>query len=188
MGRPDNDMEDIESRIPPALLARLVALKPLLETQGILQLHRSVYRLRYRAECDYGYLVHRSILIGADVSIVNAVEALLERWRADRQARDAEEARKQADARLEEDKEQVLANLFATLHGGSRQRQRQLREFFRECWDDPVKALHYLFSHQLPPPKKPGEPTCAEEGTSDGGMAAYIQNLQRLRDARVASP
>ena len=178
----------VESMIPPALLEQLTALRPMLERQGVLQLHRSVYRVRYRAECDYGYLVQRSLMIGSDLGVVNAVAGLLERWRTERQALDAKAARQQAEARLEERKGQVLSQIFTVLQGGGRRRQRQLRRFFRDCLEDPVKGMRYLFTHELPPAKKPGRPVkqACTAVTPGDSLKEYMENLQRRRAERAA--
>lgn len=179
-------MESVESKIPPALLDRLIPLRPLLERNGVLQLLGNKIRLRYRAECD-GYRVHRSLLIGDDPEVVDAVETLLARWRAERQARFAEEEKRETEARLAARKERLLRQLFCSLDGGGWRRQRQLRDFYNECQADPRNALRYVVTHELPPRRKSGRPRKfiwgAPRHTSDGGLPNFSQEVMRPSEA-----
>jgi hypothetical protein len=179
-----------ENTIPAVLLERLVALKPILETQGVIQLRQRRYRLRYRAQSGKSYPVHQSIAIGGDMGIVNAVEALLAGWRAERQARDAEEERKMSEARLAERNDQLAAGLFAKMHGGGSRRQRQLRDFYRSCQNDPLTRMRYLVTGVLPARRMAGRPRkliWTQAGhTSGDSLTDYLNNLQRRREAREA--
>jgi hypothetical protein len=148
----------IESTIPATLLEKLIQIKPVLETQGTILPHKRYFRLRYRAECEYGYVVHRSISLGSDQGVLNAVETLLARWRADRQAREAEEEKRQAETRLEQRRTRLSANMFATVNGNGLRRQRQLRDFYHRCIDDPLLGMCFVVSHELPPRRKIGRP------------------------------
>lgn len=79
--------------LPPELLARLVDLRPVLEVQGIVQLHggrdrREAFRLRFRIEDpERGCRVHRSLPLGDDAT-AHAVQRLLEGWRQEKARRD----------------------------------------------------------------------------------------------------
>jgi hypothetical protein len=149
---------NVESHIPVTLLEKLTAVRSVLETHGAVQPHHGKYRLRFRAECDYGYTVHRSIALGREPGVIDAVEALLERWRTARRARDAEVEKNQTEALLSKRKDVLMANMFAALYGVGPRRQRQLREFYHECRRDPRVGLRYAVTGVLPPRKKIGRP------------------------------
>ncbi len=83
---PGND-QDRGDAIPYELLEQLYALRPVLERQGIVQFRLESnrtpsFRVRFRsADPETNRRTHRSIPIGDDPRVAEAVTALLQRWR-----------------------------------------------------------------------------------------------------------
>lgn len=144
-------MEPGASAIPAPLYTRLLALKPILEQQGVFQLHRDSFRIRYRVfDGDLGYIVQRSLTIGAGEQAA-AVRALIdpwrEAWRAPKQEKERQriEAKRQAAERLQEFK-----LLYAFDGVTTDWRRRQLRAWWKSLSNDPKAAMRFIVGKQLP--------------------------------------
>ena len=80
-------MNDRTGDIPAELQFELNALRPILERNGIVQLHhggdrKPSYRLRFREfDSSVGYIRHRSIPLGHNPVVVQAVAELVRHWR-----------------------------------------------------------------------------------------------------------
>ena len=85
----DNESERMLADNFPDLFAELTRLRPLLETQGVIQRHRDGYRLRYRfLDSDAGFTRHRSLALPSEF-VIDHVRAMLSIWCEQRQAADA---------------------------------------------------------------------------------------------------
>jgi hypothetical protein len=90
--------------IPPNLLSKLETERACLARNGAVQLRadpdrQRSFRLRYRAlDVEAGYAKHRSIPLGSDRALAEAVQGLLGYWRARHEAGREEERRKAAVA------------------------------------------------------------------------------------------
>ena len=61
----------------PGLFAELIRLRPLLETQGVIQRHHGGYRLRYRFyDSDAGFTRHHSLALPSEF-VIDHVRAML---------------------------------------------------------------------------------------------------------------
>ena len=144
--------------LPPVLMQQLQDLKPVLERQGVVQLHRQSYRLRYRLpDGDLGS-VHRSLLIGPAPEHADAVKALLERWRGECQSQEDERARARASKRVAEREYEVTRGLMLMEMTGEAgwRRRKQLTSWFDGLCNDPAAAIRFALSHELPEPRRPG--------------------------------
>jgi hypothetical protein len=115
--KPDNAQETI----PPELRDRLEELRPLLLDQGVVQFHhgpgRKNYRLRYRELDPYcGFRVHRSLCIGPDPRVAQAVGKLVAGWQEEAaqagKAAALEAERQRAAERAEKQAAQQKARLM----------------------------------------------------------------------------
>lgn len=86
------DREGALSNIPTPLHEKIIQLRPILERQGTLQrrverARRPSFRIRYRDhDFDTGSeRFQKSLNLGADEDVVEAVWRLVETWRAERQ-------------------------------------------------------------------------------------------------------
>jgi len=85
-------MADRPHIILAELRSELEALRPVLERQGVVQFHSGAdrlesYRLRYREfNKSAGYTLHRSLALGSDTMIAEAVTALIQLWQDQFQA------------------------------------------------------------------------------------------------------
>jgi hypothetical protein len=146
---------NIVDLIPQALMHTLTELRPILETQGVIQLHRSGYRLRYRQhDADSGYTVHRSVKLGDD-NVAMAVTALLDEWRGARSA--ARHAKKIEQQRAGTERK-MLRSIYARDGSGWR-RRRQLRKWVESFKDKPGELFYYQLTEKLPDRRPRGRPS-----------------------------
>lgn len=78
--------EFARAAIPPKLLAELIEIQTDLLHQGAIILRgepgrKPRWRLRVRVMCFLGFRIQRSIPIGTDYQVVNAIRGLIEVWR-----------------------------------------------------------------------------------------------------------
>ena len=149
--------------IPAALRAQLDALRPMLEFQGVVQLHRtpdrqSAYRLRYRQADPAGAVCHRSLPLGGDVTLAGAVHNLISVWRAERLAQKAERELQADRARLDAKKTELACRIAQSVAGGGRQRRRQIREWVNATMESPADMMSFSLTGALPEPRRPGRP------------------------------
>ncbi len=137
---------NVPSDIPDELHERLAALRSVLELNGSIRLRRrdGIYRLRVRVPDDDLGRVRVSIRIG-DEQTAYAVQALLDDWREDRAAREAEEERRREEARAYKAKVRELKRRLVASAGGSARRKRRAREFDRAA-ETPWTLYAYLAS------------------------------------------
>src|SRR4051812_22618702 len=109
----------------PSFFAELLRLRPVLETQGVIQRHHSGYRLRYRfLDPDDGYTRHRSLTLPTD-EVVEHVRSILTVWREQRQADEAAQEELK-NARLKQKKvlsveRELVQAIVGARGGGERQ-------------------------------------------------------------------
>ena len=147
------------ANVPPELLERINALRPILEVSGSIGLHRRTYRLRYRTEADdgAGYRVYRSLLLG-DSHVADTVFALITGWRAARQGQEAEAKKKAQAEQLAKQEQRLRERLFVALNGGGHRRKRQIREWYRAMQTDLRAAVMFAVTGDVPAPRKAGRP------------------------------
>jgi len=149
--------------IPAALRAQLDALRPMLELQGVVQLHRTLdrqaaYRLRYRQAGPAGAVLHRSLPLGRDVTVAGAVHNLISVWRAERQAKETE-CELQADrVKLDAKKTELACRIAQCVAGGGRRRRRQIREWVNTTMESPTDMMSFSLTGALPEPRTTGRP------------------------------
>ncbi|MBE7464264.1 MAG: hypothetical protein HS116_12365 [Planctomycetes bacterium] len=148
----------LQERIPAALWAHLVALKPHLMRQGVVQFRaqHGRYRLRYRVyDADKGYAMHRSLAIGSDERVAFDIQQVLEAWRApERAAR----AAAKAEQERRRDRRATIRLAQAVAGGGRSKRERISAEIRKALTGAPLKALSNLLGVMDAPAKKRGRP------------------------------
>ena len=152
--------------IPGELLQKLEELRPYLERTGgsIRPRQRDgVYALRIRVDHpEYGR-VHRRVTLD-NKQTAYAVQVLIDAWRREYDARQAEEETEREKERLYDAAVKKLRRTLLATAGGSSRRRRLAREFDKAA-KDPC-ALHcylvsgaYMLRH-LPPGRKPRGGLC----------------------------
>ena len=151
----------------PSVYARLLALRPHLECNGVLQRRARDDTLRYRVRDGER---HRSITLREGAEAAAALH-LITGWRNERYARDAKEARerlaREAQARAEEKPDEpcegynarvaeIRRDILKDFGGGGKRRRRIAREI-REAARDPRRLVGYLVSRAFAlPNRRPG--------------------------------
>ena len=155
----------VTTGIPAALYAALTEIKSLLERQGVVQFQEGddrhgSYRLRYREfDSSVGFTRHRSLSLGRDPSVAEAVTALLQQWQDDHHHRvtleEAVAAAARSPAAPPPDPARAMAQ---TLCGGGWRRQKQIGEWYDLALDDPTEMMRFAFTGTFPAPRKAGRP------------------------------
>lgn len=151
--------------IPGLLMGTLTALRPILVRQGAVQLHdgddrRPSYRVRYRQEdADLGYAVQRSLPLGDDPNVADAVTQLLASWREDAKAVGRETAEVGRKERLEHKRDRALIGLIvAGDGGGERRRRRAARMYDQAAKDGPFGLFRFITLQDFRRVRRPGRP------------------------------
>ncbi|MBI3832491.1 MAG: hypothetical protein HY291_23405 [Planctomycetes bacterium] len=152
--------------LPPALRAKLEALRPSLEVQGVLQQRvepdrSAAWRIRYRNRDDVaGVRRHRSLPLGQDEGVARAAWALVEGWRKDRRRFEEEQ-----DAKLEAERRhrktmKACRRMAVLVGGGGYGRQRRnAKEFDAATTGTPLDAMRWLITSPfMRPNRRPGRP------------------------------
>jgi hypothetical protein len=158
----------LSERIPPALLERLTALKPVLEQQGCLHFrpHRvrwKAFRVRFRDnDATTGRVVQRTIEVGGDEPACY-VEQLLKLWQTERHEREraARDAEAQARAQMRTDRRRwrlYRRILQLATSGGPRQQQRIGKMFDEAQAKGPAHLFLFTYKVEHLRPPKPGRP------------------------------
>jgi len=158
----DNESERILAESFPALLAELTRLRPLLESQGVIQRHHGGHRLRYRFfDTDTGFKRHRSLTLPSE-SALEPVRAVLSVWREQRQAADALEAQRQEAERKQKQivalERQVVQSIASVQGCGSKRKQRAAKEFDTAVDAGPMEMLRFSLNGNWGQGGKPGRP------------------------------
>lgn len=168
--------------IPEPLLARLKAERGVLCRQGCIQFRverdrRPFYRLRFRRfDPHLGCKRHRSILLGPDPAVAQAVKSMLGVWRQEHlleRQHESQVSQRQQEARRNEILEecairQSLAAIVMAAGGGKHQ-IRDILQVYARCATD-VRRL-WMFGVMLGNYKPPlrGRPPAAWRGVPQGG-------------------
>lgn len=159
-------MNDRADDLPAELLFELKALQPTLERNGVVQLHhgtdrRPTYRLRFREyDSHAGYTRHRSIPLGHNPIVVQAVAEMIRRWQDEHQAGEKQiheqppgkviaPAVNQTDPALE---------LAQELCGGGRRRRKHIGEWYEKALSDPIEMFRFNVTSAFPGVRKGGRP------------------------------
>lgn len=160
-------MNDRADDIPRELLIELETLRPIIEQQGVVQLHhgddrRPTYRLRFREfDSHAGLTRHRSVPLGSSPIVVQAVAELVRLWQDEFQAGEQHVG---AQSLLETiappsvtpiDPARELAQELA---GGGRRRRNQIGEWFDKALNDPAEMFKFNVTSAFPKPRKGGRP------------------------------
>lgn len=147
--------------IPEPLRAALHALRPALETQGVVQFHYGSYRLRYRFhDEDAGFVKHKSLpLGGADVAA--AVELLLDLWRQELHAAQVQRAHAEQAEHRKARQNKSLRRLAQTLAGGGARRRQRIGKWFDDARNNPAEMLAFTLTGKFPEPPRAGRPARA---------------------------
>ena len=173
-------MNNIEANIPDPILRKLNELRPQLEQQGIVQPHDTAFRIRFRAECEYGYIVHRSIGLGSDPAIADAVRQLLTVWREEHAVKVAERAETAAAGEREIQERRNQQRLLIALDSGGKRRRQQLQRFFSQIETEPNKALKFAMTGELPARPKLGRPRKGIWGASGHALDITGSTFPRM--------
>lgn len=165
MNEPRIPPAEPKDRIPGVFLRSLHELRTALERDGSIQRRpNGCYRLRYRIyDEEKGYYIHRSMGLGHEPEMADAVAALISKWRAEgAEARRNAQLEVEAAQRLEKltaaqrDFEHRLAALGA---GGGRDQQRATLQELRTALDSgPAEGLRYVMSLHEKRPKRAVRP------------------------------
>ena len=156
----EDKLEEFEERLPPKLLAFLLAHQEILEASGSVTARidagrRPSFRLRFRAyDRDKDIRRRRSLALSDDEALV--VEELLARWRAGKTADD--EGGQPEGENEWETFTQAERQKFKTLAGGGWRQRARVGEAFDEAAKKGIRGLwEFLISsgYRLPP-SKPG--------------------------------
>ncbi len=159
-------MNDRAGDIPRELLLELETLRPLIEQQGIVQQHHGDdrsqrYRLRYREfDLDAGFTRHRSIPLGSNPVIIQAVAELIRQWKDEHlagQKADNEQQPPEPDATPDEAVDPAR-ELAQELCGGGRRRREQIAAWYDGALNDPVEMLNFNMTGAFPDVRKGGRP------------------------------
>lgn len=139
------------SDIPGDLMATLIALKPVLEVNGVVQCRSSPgrqphFRLRYRAfDSDRGYVIHRSLSLRSATFLASAVENLIQTWKFEYQQR--QDLERQAEAhRLAQDRSQrLLKKEVLNLAGDNWRHRKMFGEKFDAAFEDPIVGFRFFY-------------------------------------------
>lgn len=150
--------------IPAELRGDLEALRPVLERQGVVQYRRytdrpGAYRLRYREfSKSAGFTLHRSLSLGHNPVVAEAVAALVQQWQdqfqAGQKAAEPPPEAPKPDAPLV-DPARDVAQLLA---GGGWRRKKQIGAWYDKALQDPAEMIRFTFSGKFPAPRKAGRP------------------------------
>jgi len=198
----ENGPPNPEPLIPADLRARLEDLKEVLARNGTV-LHRREpdrkpsWRLRFRMPSPDGQgRKHCSIPL-SDPQVAMAVKRLIDTWREQRfeqrrSARQAEQARRQAERRKKEHY-RYRRSLVEIVAGGSRRhRQRIGRLYTDAAQQDPWAEVEFIFHNRhLQPPKRRGRPRkgglvlpkSLSGHSSDSPIAFFSRNCPSFIDA-----
>ena len=158
----DSESERILADNFPALFAELTWLRPLLETQGVIQRHRDGYRLRYRFfDSDAGFTRHRSLALPSEF-VIDHVRAILCVWREQRQAADAVEEQRLEEVRKQKHvlaiERQVVQSIVGVQGGGPRRKRRAAEQFDAAVEAGPLEMLRFSLFGNFGQGGKPGRP------------------------------
>ena len=153
----DDGPGPVPDGIPPALLSRLLELKPSLTEQGVVQRREyrtgTRWRLRVRTpHPDFGR-IHTSVSLGGDVALAEAVRLLISQWRRGRAAPRKPRRRRKTPEELRTD--ELRREVLKASGGGWRRRKRVRREF-DEAAQTPGGLTAYVFGGSYAVPRKPG--------------------------------
>jgi hypothetical protein len=114
--------------------------------------------LRYREADAEGTIVHRSLPLGADAKVAEAVRAQIALGRAKRATDAAEQRAKAAGDKRRRKEERLCAQLAQNIVGGGRRRRQQIREWYADMQKDPSAMMKFTLTGAFPEPRKPGRP------------------------------
>lgn len=158
----DNESERILAENFPVLFAELTRLRPLLETQGVIQRHQRGFRLRYRFfDPDAGFIRHRSLSLPSEF-VIDRVRAILCMWREQRLVADAaEEQRREAERkqkRIVAAQRRAVQAIVGVQGGGSRRKRRAAESFDAALDAGPMEMLRFSLNGNFGQGGKPGRP------------------------------
>ena len=152
--------------IPAELLFDLSALRPVLERNGVVQLHHGTdrqpsYRLRFREfDSRVGYIRQRSIPLGHNPVVVQAVAELVRRWRDEYQP-GGESTKSQPSPQAtppSEKQSDPALKLAQELCGGGWRRRDQIAKWYNEALGDPAEMMKFNLTGAFPGVRKGGRP------------------------------
>jgi hypothetical protein len=156
-------MVDVD-HIPTELYTDLEALRPILERQGVVQYRqgtdrRGMYRLRFREfSTRAGFTLHRSMSLGYQPAVAEAVAVLIRRWQDEFQASsNSSKTTSGAQTTVAPTADAAREAAQAVCGGGWRRRQ-QIGEWFDQAVQDPAEMLRFTFTGKFPTPRKAGRP------------------------------
>ena len=157
-------MVDAHEVIPNQLRSDLEALRPILERQGVVQFRHDPdrpgnYRLRFREfNSDAGFTLHRSVSLGRDPAIGEAVAVLIRRWQDE--FRPHKEKIEQAPVSTvpENPPHDIARDAAQALCGGGWRRREQVGAWYDKAIQDPAEMLRFTLSGKLPAPRRAGRP------------------------------
>jgi hypothetical protein len=152
-------MDDASPRTLPGLIReKLLTLRPLLETQGVIQLKGKDYRLRYR-EFDgvCGYVRHKSLILG-DERIAAAAKDLIKTWRAERDLELTRQAQFEQASRDQTRERHMLRRRAQDLAGGGDRRRQRIGKWFDQVHAKPLEMFAFSVSGKFPDPPPVGRP------------------------------
>ena len=152
--------------IPAPLMTMLQLKKVTLTENGAVQCrsepgHRTTWRLRFREnDEDAGCRRHRSLMIGSDTATADAVRALIDQWRAERDETEVAADRAQRARRAGARERRLLRQVAMMSAGHSRDQRRQIgKDFDAAVAAGPVESLSFAvrLPYSYPKPAR-GQP------------------------------
>jgi hypothetical protein len=140
-------IDSLPRQLPDGLLRKLEEARPYLErTGGSIQERKrdGSYSLRIRVDDPDRGRIHKRITLGGDGDAYN-VQMLIDAWRREYDAGQAEEERQREEERAYSEKVKALRTAILARASGPSQRRRLAREF-SEAAADPVRLLAYLMA------------------------------------------
>lgn len=145
------------SAISPDMMAKLMALKPVLERNGIVQRHagpgrRPGFRLRYRVfDPELNRVVHKSVTVRPAELEAAAIAGLLAGWQAEyRQKTEKERAATAAQMAAAKDRKRLRRAVLRAAGGTWRHKQHVAKEFDEAMAKNPC-CVTAFFQHLLIP-------------------------------------
>ena len=157
-------MVDTSEIIPNQLRSDLEALRPILERQGVVQFRHDpdrsgTYRLRFREfNSDAGFTLHRSVSLGRDPAIGEAVAVIIRHWQDEFQPHKGKIEQATVSTVPENPPQDIARDAAQALCGGGWRRREQVGAWYDKALNDPAEMMRFNITGAFPAVRKGGRP------------------------------